>query len=390
MSASDDSVRHVLMTADPVGGVWTYALALATQLARAGVRTTLATMGAPLRPAQRAAAERIPQLHVVESRFKLEWMQDPWKDVRLAGNWLLALEQRAHPDVVHLNGYAHAQLRWQAPRLIVAHSCVSSWWKAVHRETAPRIYARYHEEVSKALRVADAVVAPTRAMLSALREHYGAPARGKVIPNGVDGDGWPIAGKEPFVMAAGRLWDPAKNLGTLASVAPRSPWPIYVAGSLSDPEGSAPCCRGVRVLGWLDPRSLHKWMARASIYAFPARYEPFGLSVLEAALSGCALVLGDIDSLRELWDDAAFYVHPDDVDALRQAIERLARDARLRARMSAAARAHALGFSAERMARTYLDLYRGLVFQRASGTHLRPPHPPAAIGDGVTTETPCE
>ncbi len=31
----------------------------------------------------------------------------------------------------------------------------------------------------------------------------------------------------------------------------------------------------------------------------PARYEPFGLSVLEAALSGCALVLGDIPSLRE-------------------------------------------------------------------------------------------
>ena len=34
----------------------------------------------------------------------------------------------------------------------------------------------------------------------------------------------------------------------------------------------------------------------------PARYEPFGLSILEAALSGCALVLGDLPSLRELWD----------------------------------------------------------------------------------------
>ena len=42
-------------------------------------------------------------------------------------------------------------------------------------------------------------------------------------------------------------------------------------------------------------------MARASIYALPARYEPFGLSILEAALSGAALVLGDIPSLREVW-----------------------------------------------------------------------------------------
>ena len=50
----------------------------------------------------------------------------------------------------------------------------------------------------------------------------------------------------------------------------------------------------------------------ASIFALPARYEPFGLSILEAALSGCALVLGDLPSLRELWTGAAMFVPPDD------------------------------------------------------------------------------
>ena len=64
-------------------------------------------------------------------------------------------------------------------------------------------------------------------------------------------------------------------------------------------------------------------MARASIYAMPARYEPFGLSILEAGLSGCALVLGDIPSLREHWEGAAVFVAPDDRDALRSAIARL-------------------------------------------------------------------
>jgi glycogen synthase len=57
------------------------------------------------------------------------------------------------------------------------------------------------------------------------------------------------------------------------------------------------------------------WYARASIYALPARYEPFGLSALEAALSGCALILGDIPSLREVWLEAAPYVSPDDESA---------------------------------------------------------------------------
>ena len=60
----------------------------------------------------------------------------------------------------------------------------------------------------------------------------------------------------------------------------------------------------MRLLGSLSPRALAAWLARAAIYCLPARYEPFGLSVLEAALSGCALVLGDIPSLREIWDDA--------------------------------------------------------------------------------------
>ncbi len=54
-------------------------------------------------------------------------------------------------------------------------------------------------------------------------------------------------------------------------------------------------------VGRLGPEEMREQYARAAIFAHPARYEPFGLSVLEAALSGCALVLGDISSLRELW-----------------------------------------------------------------------------------------
>ncbi len=71
------------------------------------------------------------------------------------------------------------------------------------------------------------------------------------------------------------------------------------------------------------------WLGRASIFALPARYEPFGLLPLEAALSGCALVLGDIPSLREVWGDAAWFVPPDDRDALTAAIGSLIASPRL-------------------------------------------------------------
>ena len=44
------------------------------------------------------------------------------------------------------------------------------------------------------------------------------------------------------------------------------------------------------------------------IFVSVSRYEPFGLAVLEAAHAGCALVLSDIPTFRELWQGAASFV----------------------------------------------------------------------------------
>jgi glycogen(starch) synthase len=93
------------------------------------------------------------------------------------------------------------------------------------------------------------------------------------------------------------------------------------------------------------------------VFAHPARYEPFGLVALEAALAGCALALGDIPTLRELWDGAALFVTPGDPDSLAQAIDRLIADSRLRRQLAAAALARAAAYDADAMARDYLDLY---------------------------------
>ena len=66
---------RVLMTADTVGGVWTYALDLAHLLARRGCEVTLATMGGYLPHAEARAVARTRGIHLYESNFKLEWMR---------------------------------------------------------------------------------------------------------------------------------------------------------------------------------------------------------------------------------------------------------------------------------------------------------------------------
>ncbi len=364
-AAPQGGVRRVLMTADTVGGVWTYALELTRALAPYGVEVTLATMGAPLSAHQWEQARALPNLKVEQSTFRLEWMEEPWEDVRAAGEWLLELEALVRPDVVHLNNFCHGALPWAAPTVVVAHSCVLSWWRAVKGEAAPERYARYQREVTRGLRAAGRVVVPSQAMLGALREHYGPLPRVELIPNGRRWEDFPPrARRESFILSAGRLWDEAKNLSALEAAAPRLGWPVKVAGDTHHPEGGQVRAHHVQLLGRLASGELAEWMGRAAVYALPARYEPFGLSALEAALAGCALVLGDIPSLREVWGDAALFVPPEDGTALVFTLELLRREPERRARLAARARARALEFTPARMAAHALATYASLLRER--------------------------
>jgi glycogen(starch) synthase len=370
---------RVLMTADTVGGVFTYAVELCRGLEAHGVHVVLATMGARLTRAQRATIAALANVELCQSDYRLEWMTEPWQDVDAAGDWLMELEAVHAPDVVHLNGYAHGALPWRSPVLMVAHSCVLSWWQAVKREDAPPEWSTYGRRVAAGLHRADLVVAPSRAMLDAVGRLYGYPARTRVIYNGRashalrDGrapHGLRLVPKEPLVLSAGRLWDEAKNLAALHACHALLPWPVYVAGPVYPPDsasGDGPArasWEGIHLLGVLTPEDMAAWLACAAIYALPARYEPFGLSVLEAALSGCALALGDIDSLREIWGDAAVFVPPDDPVCLAHAISGLARDHDRRTRLAGRAAERALRYTAERMTQEYLDVYGELMWAR--------------------------
>ncbi len=367
---ADVTPKRILMSADTVGGVWTYALELARSLLPYGVEVALATMGAPLTPEQWKAAKSIPKLEVFESNFKLEWMEDAWEDVRLSGEWLLNLEERIQPDVVHLNGYAHGALPWRSPILIVGHSCVLSWWEAVKGEPAPPSWDRYRQEVKRGLQAANLVVAPSASMLAALNKYYGSITQARVVPNGCDRTKFSPAEKQEFVLTAGRLWDEAKNVAVLKHIAPQVLLPIYMAGEENHPHHEPQRHRERREgessavqLGHLSAEELAKWYAKAAIYALPARYEPFGLSVLEAALSGCALVLGDIPSLREIWGEAAVFVPPDDGEVIAAAINTLITDATRRCQLAKMARDRALEFTPQRMAAGYLKAYQDLIHQ---------------------------
>jgi glycogen synthase len=345
-------VTRVLMTADAVGGVWTYALDLARALAVREVQVTLATMGPRPTPEQLAETQAIPGLRVEIGDFALEWQLDgarpPWDDLYAAGVWLLRLESEVAPDVVHLNGYTHGALPFTAPKVLVGHSCLMSWREATGGAIPPLHLASYSRVVRAGLCAADCIVAPTRAMLAALEKHYGSLPHAAVIANGCDAAAFPHPAKQPIVATGGRIWDLAKNVAAVRAIAPALPWPLEVAGAAERTAAPTPHTEILALL------------SRASIFALPARYEPFGLLPLEAAWSECALVLGDIASLREVWADAAVYVDPGDPAALRAALESLIDDPARLCACARAARRRAELYTAAAMAQRYSALYRSL------------------------------
>lgn len=343
----------VLVTTDAVGGVWTVSLDLAAGLAGLGNEVTLAVLGPPPRDDQRAAARAIAGVTLHEWTGRLEWMPQPWADVEASGRWLVALAARVRPDVVHVNGYAHAACPFAAPVVVGAHSCVASWFAAVHGRAAPPEWDTYMARVRQGLDAAAVVVAPSLAMARALIVHYAPRTPIVTIANGRT-IAPPTAAKAPFVLSAGRAWDEAKNLRRLGEAAADIPWPVYVAGD------GAETIPGVTALGHVPADAMAGWMARASIFALPTRYEPFGLAALEAGLAGSALVLGDIQRLRDSWEGAATFVPPDDAAGLAAALRALIEDEARRRAAGRSARRRARRYSATAMVERYAALYARL------------------------------
>jgi glycosyltransferase involved in cell wall biosynthesis len=364
---------RVLITTDAVGGVWFYASMLARELCRRGDQVVLVTLGPEPRSDQLAALDGVQGLSIETTDLALEWTDPEGLDCNRAREWLARIERWVEPDVVHLNSYREALADWRAPVLVVAHSCVRSWWRACRgQDPSETRWQNYVDNVRTGLSAADRWVAPTEAFRDVVAKLYWPKTKGTTIPNGI-GDTLAQAPKEPLILAAGRLWDEAKNVSLLARIAPTVPWPIEAVGPRQEPGRDTPSpLHHIRVLGELPRPALLDMMRRASILAAPSVYEPFGLTVLEAAAAGCALVLSDIPTFRELWDGAALFVDARDDAAWRAVLTHLTGNAPLRKDLQHRAKHRAQLYSLTAMADAYAGLYRNLsngATARERGSH---------------------
>jgi glycogen synthase len=363
---------RILVTADTLGGVWTYTRELVTGLVRRGIRVTLVSFGDILPDDQTRWIQALPGLDYRPTAFKLEWMQNSEQDMEASSAYLCDVVRETRPDLLHLSQFYYGALAGEAadvPRIVVAHSDVVSWWHAVHKQRPVESpWLRWYRQlVRHGLAGATAVVAPSRWMLEQIEFHYGKPSRATVVHNGrTPGLFNPLGEKESFTVSMGRLWDSGKNARLLLQC--EMPVPVYIVGAASHPElqshafASEEVRPNIHLEAEQDQEGIVAILSRAAIYAATSQYEPFGLAALEAALSCCALVVSDIPPFRELWDGAALFFRNGDAQHLRDVLAALVETPGLRRRYASLAYERALcDYTSARMVESYLELYHSLV-----------------------------
>jgi glycogen synthase len=356
---------RILMTTDTVGGVWTFTKQLTMDLLKRGHEVALVSFGRAPSASQLAWSEVTRSsssgFSYFPSEAPLEWMQENAEVYQLCAPLLLSVADELQPDVLLSSQFCFGKLPVSIPRIIVAHSDVLSWARACRTAPLPSTpwLRQYIQLVSEGLDGANAVVAPTHWMLTALAASFTLPQNAVVILNGRT---LPVssAQRQPRALravTAGRLWDEAKNLSILQKIDP--PMPIFVAGSSELESSQAPPEHSrINLLGELDESELLNLFGGSAAYICTSLYEPFGLAPVEAALCGCAVVANDIPSLREVWKDCASFFH--DERTLLAVLQQLT-NPQLLETAQARSQARAEMYTSSRMTERYLNLFERLL-----------------------------
>ena len=357
---------RIMMTADAVGGVWTYALDLAEGLQASGHVVTLVVAGPRPSEIQRSQAEAVGA-KLAEIDAPLDWTARDEAELAQAAASTAAAAASIHPDVLHLNSPSLAAYAdFGLPTLGVCHSCLATWWSAVKGASLPADQDWRQAAVARGYSACDALVAPSLAFARDTAARY-ERALPTVVHNGRSAAPARQSDRPaPLVLSAGRLWDGGKDFDTLDAAAALVSAPVVALGSAVAPDGSRSRFMHLDAVGSVDAAGVADWMARAQIFVSTSRYEPFGLAVLEAAQAGLPLILSDIPTFRELWTGAADFVRPGDAAGFAAACNRLLGDPLARRLAGEAARVRAGRYGMARMTGDYLDLYRKLADVRVA------------------------
>ena len=129
----------------------------------------------------------------------------------------------------------------------------------------------------------------------------------------------------PYVLAVSTL-EPRKNLPALiaafALLRRRRPDLTLAIAGLTGWEERPLDAAGVRLLGFVSDEELGRLYRGAAVFAYPSRFEGFGIPIVEALASGTPVAVSSHASMDEASGGAALRADPGDAEAFAAALER--------------------------------------------------------------------
>jgi glycosyltransferase involved in cell wall biosynthesis len=290
-------------------------------------------------------------------------------------------------DVAHVP-YFGSSLSPDVPTVVTIHDLIPVVLPEYRGSVMVRLYTAL---VAAAAPRADLILADSEASRQDILQHLGVPAEHvrtvylAPAPHYQPADTWQqlvdIKKKynlpENFVLYLGG-YDVRKNVSALlhaytwVSATLGDDYPLVLVGKL--PQTDTPFfpdpLRIARELGieeyiitpgWIAEEDLPLLYCAATVFAYPSRYEGFGLPVLEAMASGTPVVTSNAASIPELAGNAAFQIDPDDTKHMAAPIIRLCTEEESRDEMIERGFAQVEKFTWQKTATQTLQAYRDVV-----------------------------
>jgi len=164
-----------------------------------------------------------------------------------------------------------------------------------------------------------------------------------------------------YILFVGAI-EPRKNVGRLIDAYSMidTDMPLIIAGKkawLWEDEINGRNFKNVRLLEYVPTEDLRYLYSGAYCFVFPSLYEGFGLPPLEAMTFGCPVITSKVSSLPEVCGDAALYVNPHDIYEIKEKIEDLLNNPKLRHKLSKAGQERAKIFSMENYMKQLYEAY---------------------------------
>jgi alpha-1,3-rhamnosyl/mannosyltransferase len=232
---------------------------------------------------------------------------------------------------------------------------------------------RYPELVRRAVGEGAWVHTPSALVAGEVSELLGVPAdRVRAVAHGVD---------HVAPAAVGQRRDPARSVLALGTVEPRKDLPLLVrafdrvasgrddvrlviagadgwgAHHLAEAIAASSHAERIVRLGYVDEARRTQLLAEAAVFAYPSRYEGFGLPPLEAMAAGVPVVATAAGAVPEVVGDAATIVPVGDEDGLVAALSDVLDHEDVAAALVARGRARAAGYTWAACAAGLVALY---------------------------------